>query len=74
MTFTAGADPGFKGGAKLNLHSGADETTFVADTYVWLDTTSQIFLMPPIFPSEKQKKKKKKKRSQPTATRTSTIS
>ena len=27
----------------LTLHSGADETTFVADTYVWLDTTPQIF-------------------------------
>ena len=39
----SGADPGFSKGGVLTLHSGADETTFVADTYVWLDTTPQIF-------------------------------
>ena len=47
----------------LNLHSGGG---WVADTYVWLNTTSQIFHNASNFSKWRAKKKKK---SQPTATR-----
>ena len=67
----AGADPGFsKGGAKLTqwrrMRRLSSRTCMYGSTLL-----HKFFIMPPIFPSEKQKKKKK--RSQPTATHTMAI-